>query len=584
LTPLSTTVHNQFILFKNQLHLTKCKIFNYYFLQYGGWYMGKLKITIADILRRDLFQNAKLIAGEGGKNRKVKWTHILEMEIFDSFINGGELILTTGSNLQFDSSAGIDQLKKLIKYEVAGICIELGTHIKTIDPSIIEYANQHQFPIIVFTCIVKFVDITQDLHSIIVNSHHEKLHHLHNLSNEFNQLSLASNGILKIIKKLYDYFGKTIFLITDEEKIYYYPIKCKDIAASTLSKSNDDNQQNSYNHLFINGEVYTIFPIKGLGYSWANLYIQESIENIDDFSFSIIDRATLAIAQILLRNRTIEERKQNQEEILVQQLLQGKEYDTSTALKILPAPAENLYYRLIVIENNLKPKNLKDNEWEEIKLQQSIILRSIFRKHSFFPSISVTKRKIAIIASFYKTSYGNKSDVNLFQKIIKDIKNINEEDIFNGKNLYISVSSLQKDYSQVTNCYVEANEVLRIQRQGILDVVFFDDIGIYRLLTKLNPKDLENYCLHYLEPLLQHDDLLLTLTVYLETMGSKKETSDRLSIVRQTLYHRLDKIEELLGHDFMEPIKRQAIEMAIHAYKLLNKNQKEKSFIEKYNK
>ncbi len=212
--------------------------------------MGKLKITIADILRRDLFQNAKLIAGEGGKNRKVKWTHILEMEDFDSFINGGELILTTGSNLQFDSSAGIDQLKKLIKYEVAGICIELGTHIKTIDPSIIEYANQHQFPIIVFTCIVKFVDITQDLHSIIVNSHHEKLHHLHNLSNEFNQLSLASNGILKIIKKLYDYFGKTIFLITDEEKIYYYPIKCKDIAASTLSKSNDDNQQNSYNHLF----------------------------------------------------------------------------------------------------------------------------------------------------------------------------------------------------------------------------------------------------------------------------------------------------------------------------------------------
>ena len=77
--------------------------------------MGKLKITIADILRRDLFQNAKLIAGEGGKNRKVKWTHILEMEDFDSFINGVEFILTTGSNLQFVSSAGKDQLKKLIK-------------------------------------------------------------------------------------------------------------------------------------------------------------------------------------------------------------------------------------------------------------------------------------------------------------------------------------------------------------------------------------------------------------------------------------------------------------------------------------
>ena len=38
--------------------------------------------------------------------------------------------------------------------------------------------------------------------------------------------------------------------------------------------------------------------------------------------------------------------------------------------------------------------------------------------------------------------------------------------------------------------------------------------------------------------------------------GSKKETAEQLYVVRQTLYHRLEKLEELLGTDFMASPKR----------------------------
>ena len=66
-----------------------------------------------------------------------------------------------------------------------------------------------------------------------------------------------------------------------------------------------------------------------------------------------------------------------------------------------------------------------------------------------------------------------------------------------------------------------------------------------------------------------NSNLFETLRVYLECSGSKKETSDRLFIVRQTLYHRLDRLETLLGKDFMEPANRLAIETAIKAYELV---------------
>ncbi|MFA1818883.1 PucR family transcriptional regulator [Virgibacillus oceani] len=536
--------------------------------------MEQLKITIDSILKRELFRDAVLVAGTEGRNREIKWTHILEMDAFDSFINGGELILTTGSNIAFDSADGISKVKKLIESDVAGICVELGTHINKIDAAIIEMANHHAFPLITFTETVKFVDITQDLHTIIINSHHEQLHHLHVLSNEFNELSLEPNGILKILKKLHGYFNKTVLLITDDKKMHYYPLINKEHTEYIHSLIDQFKEIEPYKDQLWENEYYTFFPIKGLGQSWGNLCLQEEAGALDEFSFSILDRAALAIAQILLRNRTIEERKQNQEEDMVQKLLLGEGHESSARLKVLPPPAKNLYYRLIVIENHSMAASISEEDWEEIKLQQAVILRSLFKKHGFFPAISVTRNKIAVIASFYKSNNPNKN-VDSYTLITEAIREVHEKHIFQGNDCYISASSLQKDYTKLTSCYKEADEVLQLQKMNILHVIFYENIGVYRLLIRLPQEDLQGFVTLYLKPLLDYDqktnnNLLLTLSTYLETMGSKKETSERLFIVRQTLYHRLEKIEELMDKDILEPTKRQGIELAIRAYALLH--------------
>ncbi|WP_179151855.1 PucR family transcriptional regulator [Oceanobacillus senegalensis] len=331
---------------------------------------------------------------------------------------------------------------------------------------------------------------------------------------------------------------------------------------------------NSYKEHVLDNEYYTVFPIKGLGHTWGNLCLQKRSDELDEFSLSLIDRAALAIAQIMLRNRTIEERKQNQEEEIVQKLLYTEEYNSSTALKILPPPAKNLYYRLVLIDTNANHLGTGEEDWEEIKLQQSMMLRSIFKRHGFFPAMSVTKDKIAIIAPFYKDGHGKKENDN-FTQVTNAINQIQEKNILDGQDLRIGISHLQKDYSYIARSYKEANDVLFIQKSNILDALFYEDIGVYRLLISIHDHgELESYVWDHLGALIEFDqkmngNLLMTLSVYLETMGSKKETAKRLFIVRQTLYHRLAKIEELLGKEFMEPINRQAIELAISAYRLI---------------
>lgn len=81
----------------------------------------------------------------------------------------------------------------------------------------------------------------------------------------------------------------------------------------------------------------------------------------------------------------------------------------------------------------------------------------------------------------------------------------------------------------------------------------------------------------YLEPVILYDKqnsgrLYQTLNIFLQTNGSKKETASQLYIVRQTLYHRLDKLHALLGEDMMQAPKRQALEFAILAYEFLQGN------------
>src|SRR5699024_11620720 len=62
----------------------------------------------------------------------------------------------------------------------------------------------------------------------------------------------------------------------------------------------------------------------------------------------------------------------------------------------------------------------------------------------------------------------------------------------------------------------------------------------------------------YIGPLITYDnehgtELLRTFQVYLKNLGAKNETARELFIVRQTLYHRLKRIKQLIGDDYMQP-------------------------------
>ena len=132
-------------------------------------------IRVCNVLARPLLADAQLIAGVKGVGRVVRWVHILDIADVRSFIRGGEFVLTTAAIVGHSEEKFIRYVQQLIEGGASALCVELGTVVQEIPQYICNLADGHAFPIIVFPFEVRFVDITQDLHKLIILQERQRL-------------------------------------------------------------------------------------------------------------------------------------------------------------------------------------------------------------------------------------------------------------------------------------------------------------------------------------------------------------------------------------------------------------------------
>ncbi|CAH1210106.1 Purine catabolism regulatory protein [Paenibacillus auburnensis] len=544
----------------------------------------ELVFTIRDALKRPLFAEAEIIGGKHGLNRAIRWVHVLESASFESLIHGEEMILTTGMGACADIASSLSFMQNLIDKNAACLCIELGTYFSSIPQEMIELANRHDFPLIIFTRTVRFVDITLDLHSLIINRHHRMLQELESISREFHRLTLTSQGTLKVLQLLCKSTRTQIVYMQLQGKPLFFPALSPDEQAPLLSFFEAFSEEmegvqpdaapyiREYGHKMI-----AVKPVGALDQTWAYI-LMVCNHKPQEFDCLLLDSASLSIAQELLRTRYMEERKLFSENLWVDELISGRTQDDNR-LKGLVGPDFNvvneLPYRvcLIEIENPRDVKwNSSENDWESITFHLSLILRSLFEKYSLRPLITLKNNRLTVIALDIQSKLPGKLRL---QQALDALQHIRADEKLKDLQLVIGVSKSHKGLKHAYAGYQESVQALSLYSCYQKSVLFYEELGVFQLLLNLNDgKTLENFIRSYLGPLIDHDqskgsELLLTLRVFLDHDGSKQIAARNLFIVRQSLYYRLDKITELLGEDFMLPENRISIQVALRAYQLL---------------
>ncbi|MFJ6207011.1 PucR family transcriptional regulator [Lysinibacillus sp. NPDC092081] len=537
--------------------------------------MSKHPLLVRDVLKRKHFESAKLIAGQQGLNRQVLWTHILEIKDFDTLINGGELILTTGVGLQLERETQIAYLQNLIRNGAAALCIEIGDYFNYVPAELVAMANAHDFPIIIFEEVVRFIDITQDLHTYIINQHQQALTQLDTISRTFMELSLMPNGILKILQVLHQDTDALFLFVSEDTKSFYYPIEAK----KYLQLMEDHCQQLELHEpiqlLSIDKDYFVIIPVNGLGQVWGYLCMRSALPKPSDYTLLNLERATMSIAQILMRNRMLQERQQSREDEFILALIQGEPIDLQYYQSYLPMESRNLFYRVVVFNMLDYANTFSEEDWQEIQLQNVMFVRSIIKKLGFFPTVSVRQHEIIILA-FYIAADDMEENRDSFNQAIQQIVARKTPQLFEQITLTFGISNVYQSINSVQQGYKEAKTTIQMQHNELASSIYYKDLGVYRLLLHQDHVALLQYVKDYLQEILLIDqkngnDLYQTLCVYLACNGAKNDTAEQLFIVRQTLYKRIERLENILGADFLQAPHRLNIEIAVKAYELLKK-------------
>ncbi|MFD6441521.1 PucR family transcriptional regulator [Peribacillus sp. NPDC060186] len=540
-------------------------------------------LSIEDVLRRPLFSDAEVVSGHQGLSHSIRWVHILETPEGYSFLNGGELILSTASGFGGDSTKRLSFLLELIERKAAGLCIELGTVIAQIPQDMRELAEQHGFPLIAFNRPVHFVNITMDLHETIMFQHMQAIRDLETYAREIQQLTLETQSVTKLLHHFQKSVNtQTFFFNLDNSPLFVpsmSPVMQENfihLLKSSILSSDSSIQEKGI--LSISEDKQILYqPIMAMGHalSYIGVILHDHEHEPDQLLYLTLDYTATSIAQILLRKMFAEERFLDNQQRLLDDILQDKikhKEQIQTLLGIKNKEDRPPSYLPIILEIE-QGKDYYDQQVDSPFHDLVGIFRSVLARCGFRAFILSKGYRLYLLLIENNDNFDTRKQA---RKAASEIEQSCKKAFGTEVSIRLGIGRISRNYSQINLHFEEAEQVMSFPQES--SISFFDDLGVYRLLLQNDTFTLNSFITDYLGPILEYDakhnsKLLLTLKVLISS-GSKQEAADLLYIRRQTLYQRLEKLEGILGEDYLEPPHRICLELAICAYDWINKENK----------
>ncbi|WP_308493282.1 PucR family transcriptional regulator [Microbacterium terrisoli] len=148
------------------------------------------------------------------------------------------------------------------------------------------------------------------------------------------------------------------------------------------------------------------------------------------------------------------------------------------------------------------------------------------------------------------------------------VLSIGEEVLGRFGDVTVGVGPLAPTLAEVRTSYERAREAIRIAHVFQLPdpVTHWERLGAYRGLHAAAERGMRADDFHDVQRLRAERDgdmLLATLAEFLRRGGSMQSTANRLRVHRSSLYHRLSRIETVLGVDLRDGVQRLGLHMAI---------------------
>lgn len=181
--------------------------------------------TVREVLALDPVRHGapRLVAGEAGLDRRVRWVHVAEVPDIATLLRGGELVLTTGIGLPADDPGLRAFIDTLADVEVSGLVVELGRrYLGGVPRAMATAAARRGLPLVELRRATPFVRITEAVHALIVDAQLTELRATEEIHQRFTELSVCGAAPEEVVRQAADLAGCPVVLENLSRQVLAY--------------------------------------------------------------------------------------------------------------------------------------------------------------------------------------------------------------------------------------------------------------------------------------------------------------------------------------------------------------------------
>lgn len=503
-------------------------------------------------------------------DRVIRWAHVSELQDIAALLRGDELVLTTGIGLPTEDTALRRYVRDLADTRIAGLVIELGRRFDRVPDALLDEARVVGLPVVALAREVRFVEITEAIHTHIMNAQLEALKRSELVHERFTALTVDGASLSTIVEVIAELIDQPVVL----ENIAHQVVTLAgnsaltgDLLASWEQRSRSVRSE-STSTVMDSGQLWTVVPVAARGERWGRLVaVAASAAAATPDTPLVLERgaAALAVNRLSERDEAAVILRSHQE--VLGPLLEGA-YRSDAAIharaRTLGVPLVN---RSLVGVSVLLQQPSGGAKYSQL-LEHDDIERVIAaaQRHLQVLIESLDSHRVRLLASFPHTDDPAGTLRGFATRLQRELGAT-----MPGLQVAVCAGSVVRDLRGVKRSLAEADQVAAAapaagRRGPYLDLL---DVRLPGLIHTLrdDPR-LQAFVERELGPLLQLDqprgaDLLSSLQVYLEAGANKSRAAEALHLSRPALYARLRAVERTLNADLDDPLTCHSLHVAL---------------------